>query len=59
MAVSLSKAAIARYEQEGVLFPVRVMAEADAHALRQHMEDCELRRERSMLMSGPRPRIAT
>jgi len=55
LAVSLSNAAIARYEQEGVLFPVRVIAEADAHALRQRMEDCELRRGR--LHYVPKPHL--
>jgi len=55
MAGSLPNAAISGYEQDGVLFPVRVMAEADAGELRRRMEDCERRRGR--LHYAPKPHL--
>jgi non-heme Fe2+,alpha-ketoglutarate-dependent halogenase len=55
MAGGLSDTAISRYEQDGVLFPVRVMAEVDALKLRRQMEDCERRRGR--LHYAPKPHL--
>jgi ectoine hydroxylase-related dioxygenase (phytanoyl-CoA dioxygenase family) len=55
MAGSLSNAAVSDYERNGVLFPVRVMAEAEAGELRRRMEDCEARRGR--LHYTPKPHL--
>src|SRR5262249_21385994 len=55
MAASLSDAAISRYQGDGVLFPVSVMADSEAVALRRRMEDCECRYGR--LPYAPKPHL--
>ena len=55
MAANLSDAAISRYQRDGVLFPVSVMAESEAAALRRRMEECERRYGR--LHYAPKPHL--
>jgi non-haem Fe2+, alpha-ketoglutarate-dependent halogenase len=55
MGGSLLPAAIAHYRRDGVLFPVSVMAAADAAELRGRMEDCERRHGR--LHYAPKPHL--
>jgi hypothetical protein len=55
MGAVLSAEQRSRYDRDGVLHPVRVMAEADADTLRGRMEDCEARRGR--LHYAPKPHL--